>query len=53
MAIKHTMVSYYGLNYVEHAEADFREMIDHGVDTVLLPSPSSIWTSGSPTSTPS
>ena len=22
MAIKHTMVSYYGLNYVEHAEAD-------------------------------
>ena len=36
MAIKHTMVSYYGLNYVEHAEADFREMLDHGVDTVLL-----------------
>ena len=30
------MVSYYGLNYVEHAEADFREMLDHGVDTVLL-----------------
>ena len=36
MAIKHTMVSYYGLNYVEHAEKDFQEMIDHGVDTVLL-----------------
>ena len=34
MAIKHTMVSYYGLNYVEHAEKDFQEMIDHGVDTV-------------------
>ena len=23
MAIKHTAVSYYGLNYVEHARADF------------------------------
>ena len=29
MAIKHTAISYYGLNYVEHAEADFKEMIDH------------------------
>ena len=28
MAIKHTAVSYYGLNYVEHAERDFREMIE-------------------------
>ena len=31
MAIKHTMVSYYGLNYVEHAEADFDlKFKDHG-----------------------
>jgi predicted nuclease with TOPRIM domain len=26
MAIKHTAVSYYGFNYVEHAEKDFIEM---------------------------
>ena len=36
MAIKHTAVSYYGLNYVEHAERDFREMLEHGCDTVIL-----------------
>ena len=36
MSIKHTSISYYGLNYVEHAEADFREMIEHGCDTVIL-----------------
>ena len=36
MAIKHTAVSYYGLNYVEHAEKDFQEMIEHGCDTVIL-----------------
>lgn len=36
MAIKHTMVSYYGLNYAEHAEKDFIEMKEHGCDTVLL-----------------
>ena len=36
MAIKHTAVSYYGLNYVEHAEKDFQEMINHGCDTVIL-----------------
>ena len=36
MAIKHTAISYYGFNYVEHAEKDFQEMIDHGVDTVIL-----------------
>ena len=36
MAIKHTAVSYYGMNYVEHAEKDFQEMIEHGVDTVIL-----------------
>ena len=28
MAIKHCAVSYYGLNYVEHAEADFKEMVE-------------------------
>lgn len=33
---KHTMVSYYGMNYVEHAEKDFIEMKEHGCDTVLL-----------------
>ena len=33
---KHTMVSYYGMNYVEHAERDFCEMKEHGCDTVLL-----------------
>jgi len=36
MAIKHTAISYYGLNYVEHARADFQEMKDHGCDTVIL-----------------
>ena len=36
MAIKHTAVSYYGLNYVEHAIADFKEMKEHGCDTVIL-----------------
>jgi len=36
MAIKHTAVSYYGLNYVEHAEQDFKEMKEHGCDTVIL-----------------
>ena len=34
--MKHTAVSYYGFNYVEHAEKDFQEMIDHGCDTVIL-----------------
>ena len=27
MAIKHTAVSYYGMNYVEHAEKDFQEIV--------------------------
>lgn len=36
MAIKHTAVSYYGLNYEEHAKKDFEEMIEHGCDTVIL-----------------
>ena len=31
--IKETSISYYGLNYVEHAEADFREMV-RGAETV-------------------
>ena len=33
---KHTTVSYYGINYAEHAEKDFAEMKEHGCDTVLL-----------------
>lgn len=36
MAIKHTAVSYYGINYKEHAKADFIEMQKHGCDTVIL-----------------
>lgn len=36
MSIKHTAVSYYGLNYTEHAERDFNEMMEHGCDTVIL-----------------
>jgi hypothetical protein len=36
MAIKHTAVSYYGMNYTEHAKADFLEMRAHGCDTVIL-----------------
>ena len=36
MSIKHTAVSYYGFNYVEHAREDFKEMIEHGCDTVIL-----------------
>ena len=34
--IKETSISYYGLNYVEHAEADFKEMKAHGVTQVIL-----------------
>lgn len=37
MPIQHTAVSYYGLNYVEHAKKDFEEMKQHGCDTVLGP----------------
>ena len=29
--ITETSISYYGLNYVEHADADFNEMTAHGV----------------------
>ena len=36
MAITQTAVSYYGLNYVEHAETDFKEMAAHGCTTVIL-----------------
>lgn len=36
MAITQTAISYYGLNYVEHAEKDFQEMLDHGCTTVIL-----------------
>ena len=36
MAIKQTSISYYGLNYVEHAAADFAEMKAHGVTCVIL-----------------
>ncbi len=36
MGIKHTAVSYYGLNYVEHARSDFEEIKAHGCDTVIL-----------------
>ena len=36
MAIKQTAVSYYGLNYVEHAAADFAEMRAHGCTAVIL-----------------
>ena len=34
--ITETSISYYGLNYVEHAEADFKEMKAHGVTQVIL-----------------
>ena len=34
--ITNTSISYYGLNYVEHAEADFKEMKEHGVTQVIL-----------------
>ena len=34
--ITQTSISYYGLNYVEHAEADFKEMKAHGVTQVIL-----------------
>ena len=36
MAIKHTAVSYYGLNYVEHAIEDFKEMKEHGWELVNI-----------------
>ena len=36
MSIRQTAISYYGLNYVEHAQRDFQEMLEHGCDTVIL-----------------
>jgi hypothetical protein len=36
MAVKETGVSYYGLSYPEHAEKDFREMIQHNCNAVIL-----------------
>ncbi len=36
MSVKETGVSYYGLSYPEHAERDFREMIDHNCNAVIL-----------------
>ncbi len=36
MAVTETGVSYYGLSYVEHAEQDFKEMIAHNCNAVIL-----------------
>jgi len=36
MAIRHTSVSYYGWNRIEQACIDFKNMVDHGCDTVIL-----------------
>jgi len=36
MSVKETGVSYYGLSYPEHAEKDFREMINHNCNAVIL-----------------
>jgi len=36
MSVTETGVSYYGISYVEHAQRDFREMIDHNCTAVLL-----------------
>ena len=36
MAIQQTAVSYYGISYVEHNRADFREMRNHGCNAVIL-----------------
>lgn len=36
MNVKETGVSYYGLSYPEHAERDFKEMIEHNCNAVIL-----------------
>ena len=36
MSVKETGVSYYGLSYPEHAERDFKEMINHNCNAVIL-----------------
>ena len=46
MAIKHTAVSYYGLNYVEHAEKDFTSSISEDA-LIASSSVSSIYISSS------
>lgn len=36
MSVKETGVSYYGISYPEHAEKDFKEMIAHNCNAVIL-----------------
>jgi hypothetical protein len=36
MSVKETGVSYYGISYPEHAERDFKEMIGHNCNSVIL-----------------
>lgn len=36
MSVKETGVSYYGISYTEHAEKDFKEMIEHNCNAVVL-----------------
>lgn len=36
MNVKETGVSYYGVGYPDHAEKDFREMIEHNCNAVIL-----------------
>jgi hypothetical protein len=36
MGVKETGVSYYGISYPEHAEKDFKEMIQHNCNAVVL-----------------
>ena len=36
MAVKHTSVSYIGMNSARRAQEDFREIREHGCDTVIL-----------------
>ncbi|HEV2479846.1 MAG TPA: hypothetical protein VGS79_09275 [Puia sp.] len=36
MSVKETGVSYYGISYPEHAEKDFKEMVGHNCNAVIL-----------------
>jgi hypothetical protein len=36
MSVKETGVSYYGISYPEHAKEDFKEMIAHNCNAVIL-----------------
>ena len=36
MSVKETGVSYYGISYPEHAKKDFKEMVKHNCNAVLL-----------------